>query len=51
MRDPDDVVDDGEDVNDDRHHGGLHLVGSGDAHHEAEEEHEVYKHGALRNIG
>ena len=44
-------MDDGEDVDDERHHSGLHLVGPGDAHHEAEEENEVYKLGALRNIG
>ena len=44
-------MDDGEDVHDERHHSRLHLVGPGDAHQEAEEEHEVDKHRALKNVG
>ena len=51
MADPEDVVTYGENIDDERHQGGLHLVGPGNAHQEAEEEHEVDKHRALKNVG
>ena len=51
MGDPEDVVNNGENVDNEGHQGGLHLVGPGNAHHEAEEEHEVDKHRALTNVG
>ena len=47
MDDPEDVVGDREDIDDECHQRGLHLVGLGDADHKEEEEHDVDKTGAL----
>ena len=50
MDDPEDVVGDREDIDDECHQRGLHLVGLGDADHKEEEEHDVDKTGALTII-
>ena len=50
MDDPQDVVGDGENVDDECHQGGLHFIRPSDAHQEADEEHEVDKHRALKQM-